>query len=464
MKEERIGLLPLYLKLYDDTCPEMRPRIERFARTIADALTAEGLTVDCAPICRVEEEFRAAVAAFEQGGVAAIVTLHLAYSPSLESAAALAMTRIPLIILDTTEDYAFDSTVDADEILYNHGIHGVQDLCNLLRRHHKDYEIFAGHYAESDVLTRAARACRGAIMAKRMRTSRVGLVGGPFEGMGDFCVPFDELRRDVGLEVVRYDERQGEERIASVTQAEIDAEYARDQALFTMDGRVTRALYERTARVSLALRKWRKEERLSALTVNFLATEDSNPALPVMPFTECSKSMMEGVGYAGEGDVLTAALVGALLSAFPDTTFSEMFCPDWKGNSIFLSHMGEFNYRVCAGKPRLTEKAFPFTNAENPTVAYGTFRPGKAAYVNLAPGGEGGYTLICTQGEMLPVSGENNMQESVNGWFRPNAPVAAYLERFSRLGGTHHSALVYGDCVHELEMFARCMGFAFAAL
>jgi L-arabinose isomerase len=226
MTVDKIGLLPHYLKLYDDTCAEMRPRIERFAQTIRSALAAEGLNVELAPICRLKEEFQAAVEAFEQQDVACIVTLHLAYSPSLESADVLAATKLPLIVLDTTENYAFDNSVDADEILYNHGIHGVQDLCNLLRRRNKSFQIFAGHYSESDVLSRAARACRSAIIAKRMRTSRVGLVGDPFAGMGDFYVPFDELKRDIGMEVVCYDDAEGAARIAAVTQSEIDAEYA----------------------------------------------------------------------------------------------------------------------------------------------------------------------------------------------------------------------------------------------
>ncbi len=375
----------------------------------------------------------------------------------------LAGTKLPVIVLDTTENYAFDSSVDADEILYNHGIHGVQDLCNLLRRYHKTFSVYAGHYLESDVLKRTARACRGAILAKRMRSSRVGLVGGPFAGMGDFCVPFDELRRDIGLEIVSYDEQRGMQAIQGVTQQQIDDEWKTDRALFEVEPCVTRALYDRTARVSLALRQWREEEHLSALTVNFLATEDSNPALPVMPFTECSKSMMDGIGYAGEGDVLTAALVGALLGVFPETSFSEMFCPDWKGNSIFLSHMGEFNYRVCDGKPRLTERIFRLRTRRirpsptEPSSGQGFLREPRAR-------GNGTYTLLCTHGEVLPVSGENCMRESVNGWFRPNGTVADFLERFSRLGGTHHSALVYGDTQEELEMFARCMGFRFVSL
>ena len=64
-----------------------------------------------------------------------------------------------------------------------------------------------------------------------------------------------------------------------------------------------------------------------------------------MPFLEISRLMERGIGYAGEGDVLTAALVGALMKVYAETTFTEMFCPDWKGNSIMLSHMGEIN--VC---------------------------------------------------------------------------------------------------------------------
>jgi L-arabinose isomerase len=61
------------------------------------------------------------------------------------------------------------------------------------------------------------------------------------------------------------------------------------------------AIYDRTARVSLALRKWKEEKNLTALTVNFLATENSNPALPVMPFTECSRMMTEGTGTLARG-------------------------------------------------------------------------------------------------------------------------------------------------------------------
>ena len=454
-----IGLLPLYLELYDETCAFMRPKIENFRDIILDQLNSRGLNMVCAPICRLKDEFLTAVRNLEEAGVCAIVTLHLAYSPSLECIDALAETKLPIIVLDTTESYEFDASVSADAIMYNHGIHGVQDMCNLLRRRKKQYEIFAGHYERSDVLNRVASYCRGTQIAAVFCSSRVGLVGSPFQGMGDFYVPFEELNRKFGFNIITYDAEAAKQKIDGISLQEIAEERSIDEIEFLWDCAVTDAVYNRTAKVSLALRKWIDEQKLTALTVNFLEAEGGNPGLPVMPFTECSKAMARGIGYAGEGDVLTAALCGAVLQFYPETTFTEMFCPDWKGGSVFLSHMGELNYNVCSGKPHLTEMKFPYTSAENPTVAYGTFKPGKAVFVNLAPYSKGRYVLILALGDVLDVSSENNMAGSINGWFKPRKPLPEFLEMFSRVGGTHHSILVYADCLTEMSAFAATMKF-----
>ena len=100
---------------------------------------------------------------------------------------------------------------------------------------------------------------------------------------------------------------------------------------------------------------WMEKEKLAAFTVNFLEIE-KDCGLPVMPFLEAGKAMSRGIGYAGEGDILTASLVGALASVYPGTSFTEMFCPDWRDNTVFLSHMGEINVDIAAEKPVLGEK------------------------------------------------------------------------------------------------------------
>jgi L-arabinose isomerase len=168
--------------------------------------------------------------------------------------------------------------------------------------------------------------------------------------------------------------------------------------------------------------------------------------------------MERGIGYAGEGDTLTAALVGALLAGFPDTSFSEMFCPDWENDSIFLSHMGEVNWRLIDGKAQLREMDFIYTNADNPAIAVGRLKPGNVTLVNLVPMREAGYRLIVAPASMLPVAGTDRMQEYVRGWFSPRVPVPEFLAAYSRLGGTHHLAVSYTRDAKAIEGFGRLMG------
>jgi len=53
MANPRVGLLPLYLELYDNAMPECRPRTDAFAETIADWLGCKDLDVALAPVCRI---------------------------------------------------------------------------------------------------------------------------------------------------------------------------------------------------------------------------------------------------------------------------------------------------------------------------------------------------------------------------------------------------------------------------
>lgn len=52
---------------------------------------------------------------------------------------------------------------------------------------------------------------------------------------------------------------------------------------------------------------------------------------------------------------MTAGLVGALMSVYPNSTFTEMFCPVGSKDVLLLSHMGESNPRLAKWKPLITD-------------------------------------------------------------------------------------------------------------
>jgi L-arabinose isomerase len=204
----------------------------------------------------------------------------------------------------------------------------------------------------------------------------------------------------------------------------------------------------------LALRKWLENEKLSAFSVNFMKL-GAETGLSVMPFMEICKAMARGIGYAGEGDALTAAFVGALTRGFSDGSFIEIFCPDWQGNTLFLSHMGEMNIRLTAKKPEMAEKNFIFGDAANPVVCCGCYKGGEAAFVNVCKG-KNGFRLVTAPVDMLAEETEN-FRSGVRGWMKPKKPVIEFLEALSRAGATHHSALVYGAAPEQLRFFGELL-------
>ena len=455
MQAVAVGLLPLYLKLYDDTSPEHRAGVERFCDVIAAELRTRGFDVVAAPVCRIESEFKSAIDLFQVQKVAAIVTLHLAYSPSLESVPTIAGCDLPVIVLDTTPTYDFSPRQSQDEIMYNHGIHGVQDFCNLLIRYGKRFHIEAGHWQHSDVLDRVAKLVKGAALSKAIRSARIGRIGKGFLGMADFDVPVGVMAHTIGITTVPISPEVFGAMTGRISEVEIDLAVALDCAAYQIDD-VKPEVHALAARVGLAVRRWVSQERLTGFTVNFMEATRGN-GVPAMPFLEASKMMGRGLGYAGEGDVLTAALVGALGSVYSHVTFAEMFCPDWANESIFLSHMGEMNINLIEGTPRLVQKQYAFIDSADPVMAIGRFKAGHGVWVNLAPGPADSFVLILAAVEVLSVQGEDAMADTIHGWIRPASSVSDFLTAYSRSGGTHHAALVYGDVLDEIRAFGDMM-------
>ncbi len=453
----KIGFLPLYIELYDRCSPQSRPRLEAFYEKLAGMLEARGLDVIRSPFCRLKPEFEAAVASYEAGGADAIVTLHMAYSPSLEAIDALCGTDLPIVVMDTTETLEFTNRQDPAEIMFNHGIHGVMDLCSMLTRRGKTYAIAAGHYLESDVIDRVCGYVRAAAAARTLSVSRVELVGGAFEGMGDFRVDYDELKARFGIDVKPADADRIRALYESLTDDEVAAEKAANAARFDRNPNVIEAEYDLSVRSCLALRKYVAEKELSAFSVNFTQVGMESSGLSSVPFIECCKSMEAGIGYAGEGDALTAAFTGAFLAGWPDASFVEIFCPDWKNGTVLLSHMGEVNYRIAANRPELRRTADNFTPAANPYVAYIRMKGGRGAYVNVSRA-EKDYRITVADAELLDYE-DDSFAGSMRGFMRPaGLDTARFLEGLSRAGATHHSTFVTGASADEIAFFARLHG------
>ena len=448
----KIGLLPLYIKLYDDIGLDIRGTLEAFYEKIAGMFRDRGFSVETCGFCRVRPEFEQAVRAFEEAGADAIVTLHMAYSPSLESLDVLLGTDLPVIILDTTPEEEFTRMQDPANINTCHGIHGVMDMCSMLKQRGKPYAIAAGYYEDSDCVDRVCGFVRAAAAARSLSRQKVGLIGGSFPGMGDFSVDPAEMRRRFGVIIENADGGELAEIGKEITDEAVEEEIRSDRQRFAFSDSVVREEYAMSVKSCLQVREFIARKGYTAFSVNFLNVD----GLVSMPFIEACKAMERGTGYAGEGDGLTAAFTGALLCAYPETSFVEIFCPDWKNGTLFLSHMGEMNYRIADDRPVITRAETNFTCGSHPYAGYSRMKSGRGVYVNVSRGPED-YELLLAPCEM-EASGPDRFGGSMRGWMKPESlSTAEFLEALSRNGATHHSSFVYGATAEELEFFGRLL-------
>lgn len=448
----KIGLLPLYISLYDKGGTSLKEALKVFYDEVADKFIERGIDVVKSEVCTEDYHFEKEIKAYEESGCDAIVTLHLAYSPGLNSEKALKNTKLPIIICDTTRAYDFSDKQDSSEVAYCHGIHGVMDMCNLLRKNKKPYAIAAGHFEEDDVLDRVIGYVRAAKAANSLHGSKVGSIGGYFDGMGDFRVDDSRMKEMFGATVIYPEEGELKEIADSVTEAEIEEGMSQNRREFDFIEEVDDEIHSNSVKADITLKKWIEKRDLQAFTINFMGFKE----LPTMPFTAICRAMSEQIGYAGEGDTLTALFTGALLQGYKETSFVEIFCPDWKNNTLYISHMGEMNYAVADKKPEAFVKKIPYIDNPDPVGASASFKAGDAVFLNIYED-ENGFNAFISPVKVLQET-TDNFQKNVRGWLDFSKPVSEVLEKISECGATHHSILVYDANPKEIEFFAKCLG------
>ena len=98
--------------------------------------------------------------------------------------------------------------------------------------------------------------------------------------------------------------------------------------------------------MQLGLERLLRERGYGAYSTHFDAiAEDGRFAR--LPLAAASSLMAKGIGYAAEGDAVTAALFCAAQDLLGPTQFTEMYAMDFPSDSILMSHMGEGNWALA---------------------------------------------------------------------------------------------------------------------
>ena len=453
----RIGLLSLTLELYLEMIPDTVRKYEDFHGQYKTVLNTMGEVVVDAFCCR-REEIEAAVRRIEATGADVLVIVLQSYSPSLASLPALLRTSLPLLIWNTQTLYEITPDLSVQDVNENHGLHGTQDLTNCLRRARRPFGIVSGHRSDESHLADLRSWLRAAQAVSLSRCLKVGLIGEPFQGMGDFCVDETIMASTWGPSVERLTLDDLVEALEEITDTEMAPEMAHDREIFDFSPDIDEEDHRRSAKLSLALRRVVKSRGLDAITFNF-ASFGRDTRIETVPYLGLAHLMAEGCGYAGEGNVTVAALVALLARLFGRANFTEIFTADYKNNRLFFYHMAEGNYAMAkAGeRPRLKKIPFFIKPAKPYLTPVYAYAPGPSTFVNITTDAEGRFYLIAFEGEVLDFSqyGKFNAPHFL---VQLDIPTGRLLDLYGLAGGTHHLCRIEGRRIRQIGAMAQMLG------
>jgi len=459
----RIGLLLPVADLYHRLWSDIDQILEGLGGKAAERLTAAGLHVVHSAAVSLPGQVAAACDRFAAEAVDLLVVALAPYCPSGVLSPALVASRLPVLLWPMQSILRLDpQEYDAEAIKLNHGVHGVQDLANVLGKTARSFGVIHGHHEQPQFITQLQQWTRAGRVIRAMQEAGPVQVGGHFEHMLDLQVGEDEFLRQMGIvpTVVSISDLAGQ--MAQVSPGDMAERVDRYRRTFEIGTEVSGSLLEKTARGEAALRAVLSRAGSRACGLNFLQLcNDARVADGL--HVAASMLMRDRLGYAGEGDWVTAVLLFAVQQGFGVASFSEIFSIGYADDRLVLKHWGEGNFAMARARPRLLASRFTDRHRAEFAIVDFEFEPGPATLVNLNSTPEGRGRLISIGGEIV----EDHLPkiDGPRGIFMPaGGDVNDLLTRYAYLGGSHHMALIPGTPVEVLEKVCRLAGWSYHRL
>jgi len=454
----KVGLLALTLELYEALVPDLRSGRELWLRReVLPALASVADVVFEGAVYR-RQDVDEAVRRLESAGTDALLVMLLTYSPSQIALAALKRTSLPIVVWNTQELFSVDGSFSNAGMIGSHGVHGTQDLCNVLLRTGVRFAYVTSHLKDAGALGSLGHLFAAAAAVRRLKKARLGLLGYPFPGMGDFALDTTHMVATLGCEWTALSVEDYITRAAAACTAEMEATVADYRASYEVAPDVTAEDLDQTARAEIALRGMVQEHWLDALSYQFMAF-GQDERTPTLPFVAASRLMADGIGFGGEGDLIAAAGTAFLNWLHPPASFAEMFTMDFAGNSMLMSHMGEANVAMArAGqKVRLVARPRPITRTRGrQLVLVTTLQPGPATLCALTVGPGGRWRVIVST---MTVADFGPLPSLAVPHFKlmPHGDLRDFLTAYAEAGGPHHCAVCFGDARGKLKAAAAML-------
>jgi L-arabinose isomerase len=461
----KVGFVPVMLGAYDCIDPQIRTMLTNFWEKVVRGLGSDQMEIAAIPVAATHQEISAGCMQLTESGVDLVVVSHLCYAPSGEIAPTLLKNDFPVLLWPAQPMYEIDAAqYDYNMIILNHGLHGTQDLANILRRKGRAFGVMYEHWEKQSFHASLMEWTKAGRAVAAMKRSNPIVLGGRFEGMLDLQLDEETFIDKFGVKGTHFSLDDFSTIAKTITNKQIDERLKYCRSHFGIGDTLNEQLLRQGLRCELALRKVLEAKNSKAVGINFMEVCRHREIADAMHLA-ASLLMADGFGYGGEGDWTTAMLGYGLGCAGGAVSFSEIFSAGFGDNRLVLKHWGDGNIAMAADKVLLSKSACMTDkgNSEFAVVDF-EFKPSKeATLVNLTADEHSNGQLMTIVGSI-----EEDHLPKCSGpraIFKPKNPdVRDVLNRYAENGGSHHLVLMPDDSRDIITKVAKLCGWRYIGI
>ncbi len=432
----------------------MREAATAAAQEIADTFAQWGEVVHAG---LVEEEHQAAAAAraFNAADVDLIVMMELAYTKGLVPARLIIDTAAPILVWNAQKIRRLDEKDGFDVVMLNSGMAGMPELTAVLLRTGRDYALVTSPFDDPEGRAKVQEVIAAAAVRRRLRETRIALVGHSFEGMTDLMFDGLSLRETLGPVYWPLEPEKVAVRVGELPQDLVDAVMAEERGKYTVD--MDPALFERSVRLAIALEQVVKENKFDAFCA-FDQVWLTDPRVGVIPSYGTGRLCEIGIPAAPEGDVNTAVAQVILQELAGTATTLENYVIDYDQDAVMFSHDGHGNPAMGTPGGVKVKHSIYYQGVHGFGAGFEfAYRPGPITNLSVVTTGLNQWRFVISEGELLPFP-PREISAPQTLFRHDTLSIAEWCDAWLRAGATHHQGAAYGRWTNQLLHLAQMLG------
>jgi L-arabinose isomerase len=461
----RIGLFGIGLSTYWAQFPGLEERLEGYLKEIAGRLSSFDVEVVEEGLVDSPERAREAGRLFVERNVDAVFLSISTYALSHTVLPVAQAARVPIVVLNLQPvaaiDYQrFNALGDRGKMTGEWLAHCqaccAPEIANVFNNCGIDYHLVTGWLKEERAWSQIAGWVDAVAVRRRIRDTRVGILGHYYAGMLDVYTDVTRLADVFGchFELLEIDQlRLHRDRAAPEAVRQKLSQFA---AEFRVSPECDAAELTRAARTSCALDALVAEARLGAMAYYYEGVDGSEHE-DIVTSVIAGNTLLTShhVPIAGECEVKNVMAMKILDSLGAGGSFSELYAIDFEDEVVLLGHDGPAHPAIAEGQVGLVPLPLYHGKPGKGLSIQMSVRHGPVTLLSVVQGRAGKTFLLTAEAES--VEGPTLQIGNTNSRYRFPMPARDFVDRWSSAGPAHHCAIGVGHVADRIEKLAQLM-------